>query len=197
MEFPPHDPKASDYKDRIDFRHPVEGTVVWFGDIAQNYLSHDYRDRPVYRGVFPSWDNSARVQGRGTIVLDGSPENYALWLRRASDLTLRERPPSQRLVFINAWNEWAEGCHLEPDRRHGLGFLEATRRIKNGEGLQYDQFVAEQLPPAPEPLPPPKSRSLRLAEIVSQALTSYPLLFRTMRQLYRATFKPRPNGSQA
>ena len=195
MEFPPHDPKASDYKHRIDFRHPVEGTVAWFGDIAENYLSHDYRHRAVYRGVFPSWDNSARVQGRGTIVLDGSPENYALWLQRATKLTLRERVPSQQLVFINAWNEWAEGCHLEPDRRHGHGFLEATRRIKDGESLPYDQFVAEQLPkpPVEEPPveePPVKSAALRVAEAASHILAGYPPLFRMIRRLYRLTLKP-------
>ncbi len=225
MEFPPHDPKVGNYKHRLDLLHPMDGMVAWFGDIAESYLSHDYRDRPVYRGVFPSWDNSARVQGRGIIVLDGSPENYALWLQRASALTLQERPPSQQLVFINAWNEWAEGCHLEPDRRYGLSFLEATQRVKDGEGLTYSEFVAEQLlllreeppPPPPEPLdeppppqeepealcldkpvePPPKSLPLRSAEAISQALSSYPWLFRAMRRIYRLTLKPRSRGSAA
>jgi hypothetical protein len=146
MEFPPHDPKATDYKHRLDLLRPVEGTISWFGDIAEHYLAHDYRERLVYRGVFPSWDNTARVQGRGTIVLDGTPENYALWLHRATALTLRERHPSQQLVFINAWNEWAEGCHLEPDRKYGLNFLEATRRVKQGEVPAQTSFSAVELP---------------------------------------------------
>ena len=210
MEFPPHDPRVSDYKHRLDLFHPVVGAVAWFGDVANRYLSHDYRERLVYRGVFPSWDNSARVQGRGTIVLDGTPENYALWLHRATALTLQERPPSQQLVFINAWNEWAEGCHLEPDRRYGLNFLEATRRVKDGECLAQSHFGTEQLPPEveepppqqeppshtppeePPPPPPPPPLPLRVAVVVSQALTAYPLLYRMMRRLYRITFKPRP-----
>jgi hypothetical protein len=36
-------------------------------------------------------------------------------------------PPQERIVFINAWNEWAEGCHLEPDLKNKKKFLEATK----------------------------------------------------------------------
>ena len=173
MEFPPHDPKATDYKHRLDLLHPVEGTVSWFGDIANHYLSHDYRERLVYRGLFPSWDNTARVQGRGTIVLDGTPENYALWLHRATTLTLRERHPSQQLVFINAWNEWAEGCHLEPDRKYGLNFLEATRRVKQGEVPAQTNFSAVELPaPVEIPLedpPIPEMAELLMVTLVQPA----------------------------
>ena len=189
MEFPPHDPRVDDYKHRLDLLHPIEGTIAWFGDIAERYLSHDYRERPVYRGIFPSWDNSPRVQGRGTIVLDGTPENYALWLHRATALTLRERAPSQQFVFINAWNEWAEGCHLEPDRRYGLGFLEATRLVKSGQYPVQSQFAMRQLPAPPEP---PRIAAGGVAEAVSRALTRYPLLFRALRGIYRLTLKPRP-----
>jgi hypothetical protein len=55
-------------------------------------------------------------------------------------LTLMQRKPSERIVFINAWNEWAEGCHLEPDQRFGLGFLEATLRVKNRQSLLDARF---------------------------------------------------------
>lgn len=87
----------------------------------------------MFRGVFPSWDNSARRGAIGTVILNGTPENYEYWLSSAIDRTIEERPGSDdRIVFINAWNEWAEGCHLEPDRKYGHAFLEATQRSRQG-----------------------------------------------------------------
>ncbi len=59
------------------------------------------------------------------ITLNGTPENYEYWLHRAIEATRRETGGKEGLVFINAWNEWAEGCHLEPDHRFGKGFLDA------------------------------------------------------------------------
>lgn len=80
-----------------------------------------------YDTVFPAWDNTARKGERGWVVHNSTPAAYEEWLRltvaRASKL-----PPGERLVFVNAWNEWAEGAHLEPDQRHGRAYLEATRR---------------------------------------------------------------------
>jgi glycosyltransferase involved in cell wall biosynthesis len=80
-----------------------------------------------YECVFPSWDNTARRGDDSWVLHNSSPEAYQNWLELAIRRTL-ERPRRDRLVFLNAWNEWAEGAYLEPDQRYGLAYLEATRR---------------------------------------------------------------------
>jgi hypothetical protein len=122
--------------------------VARYGEVAERYLANDYCRRLVYRGVYPSWDNTARVDGAGLVTLDSTPENYERWLNRATQRTLLERQHSQRLLFINAWNEWAEGCHLEPDRNYGSAFLEATLRVKERRSKLDTAFPIEQVGPA-------------------------------------------------
>jgi hypothetical protein len=67
------------------------------------------------------------------IILGGTPSNYEYWLVETIKKTMADFPGQERLVFINAWNEWAEGCHLEPDRKFQRQFLEATLRAKSGQ----------------------------------------------------------------
>jgi glycosyltransferase involved in cell wall biosynthesis len=78
-----------------------------------------------YDTVFSSWDNTPRRGEQGWVVHGSSPEAYAEWLRLAIERAA-VRPIDQRAVFINAWNEWAEGAHLEPDRKFARAYLEAT-----------------------------------------------------------------------
>lgn len=80
-----------------------------------------------YDTVFPSWDNCARRGQNGWVLHNSTPDAYEQWLRLAIDRA-RRHPRDERIVFINAWNEWGEGCHLEPDLRNGRAYLEATRR---------------------------------------------------------------------
>lgn len=91
------------------------------------------RPRPAYkrfRGIVPAWDNAARRRKGGATVIHGStPELYEQWLRRTVARTLDEQAGDERIVFINAWNEWGEGCYLEPDAKFGRAYLEATRRV--------------------------------------------------------------------
>ena len=79
------------------------------------------------RGVTPSWDNTPRRQNESSIVVNGNPEIYCQWLCRVINQTRQLENADERLVFINAWNEWAEGAHLEPDERYGFAWLNATR----------------------------------------------------------------------
>lgn len=88
------------------------------------------RPRPAYRQfrcVTPSWDNTAR-RDRGAVVLTGStPDEYGRWLEAVASQAA-DAGDADGLVFVNAWNEWGEGCHLEPDERWGRGYLEAHRQ---------------------------------------------------------------------
>jgi hypothetical protein len=76
--------------------------------------------------VIPGWDNTPRVGRWGWVLRESTPELFADHLRHAVGL-IADRPFQKRLVFIKSWNEWAEGNYLEPDERHGRGYLEATR----------------------------------------------------------------------
>ena len=103
----------------FDTHHDMAGFVAF--DICQ--------DRPPYPhfpGVCPSWDNSARrPKGQAIIFRNASPRLFADWL----SAKVRGFHPmgDENLLFVNAWNEWAEGNHLEPCLSHGHGWLDALR----------------------------------------------------------------------
>jgi lipopolysaccharide biosynthesis protein len=83
---------------------------------------------PAYPCIMVSWDNTPRRGEQGIVFTDGTPEHFERGLRELVE-SVRETPPQHRLVFLNAWNEWAEGNHLEPDLQNGLKYLEAVRRV--------------------------------------------------------------------
>jgi lipopolysaccharide biosynthesis protein len=81
-----------------------------------------------FPGVSPSWDNTPRRRRQGIVIHGSTPERYRSWLRVTVD-EFTPFGPGEDLVFLNAWNEWAEGNHLEPSRRWGRAYLEATRDV--------------------------------------------------------------------
>ncbi|SEA43511.1 glycosyltransferase WbsX family protein [Nitrosospira multiformis] len=131
VEFPPHNLRTPNINTQIKFYDVFRGSVLQYSTIAQSYLDRAYGTSRVLKTVFPSWDNTARTKERAVIVINGTPENYEYWLASTIDL-VKQANRNDELIFINAWNEWAEGCHLEPDRWFGRQFLEATRDAKNG-----------------------------------------------------------------
>jgi len=132
VEFPPHNLQCPNVADRVRFYEPFRGYVVEYEAVARTYLERKYAHDNVFRSVFPAWDNTPRTGNRAVIVLGGTPANYEYWLAESMRKTVEDFPNQERLVFVNAWNEWAEGCHLEPDRKFGRQFLEATLRAKSG-----------------------------------------------------------------
>ena len=136
VQFPPHNQNCESVNERIEFYTPFHGKVAEYEDLARSYLDREYTHSNVFRTVVPSWDQTPRVGPRAFITQNGTPSNYEYWLAESLRRTNRDFPREERFVFINAWNEWAEGCHLEPDRRFGRGFLEATFRAKTNQSAK-------------------------------------------------------------
>lgn len=130
VEFPPHKvgrglPCINDELSIVN--RDYQGYVVDYRAIVAAARKMDAPDYPMVRGVFPAWDNEARKPGRGYTYARSTPALYREWLDASVEFARKHPVGGESLVFINAWNEWAEGAYLEPDRRHGYAYLQATR----------------------------------------------------------------------
>jgi len=96
---------------------------------------------PTFPGAFVDWDNTARYVKRARIFKGASPERFAHWFGKLVAVTAT-RPPTERVIFLNAWNEWAEGTYLEPDERHGYQYIEAVRDTL-ARAAQADRMAAD------------------------------------------------------
>jgi len=108
----------------VDFK----GFVYDWTSVASRAQAYEEPEYPLFRTVNPSWDNIARCKNYGAVFVGSTPKAYSEWLECAAHDTIKRFPsPSARLVFANAWNEWAEGAYLEPDQAYGYAYLQATR----------------------------------------------------------------------
>ncbi|MCG9555985.1 glycoside hydrolase family 99-like domain-containing protein [Vibrio kanaloae] len=143
VEFPPNNSNPPNITDNIEGKSASFKGVVYdwniFLERSKNYSQSPYK---LFRSVCPSWDNTARRKNKGTVFEGSTPRKYQEWLENAIEDTVKNEPdPSKRLVFINAWNEWAEGAHLEPDQKYGYAWLEATRLAQTNEKVVKKQPI--------------------------------------------------------
>jgi lipopolysaccharide biosynthesis protein len=129
VQFPPHRGFRGTVRIRPEqmLNTKFKGRIDDYGQTIAHLESVDYGHDRVIPGVFPAWDNSARKRERSHIFINTDPLAFERWLRHAIAKAL-QNPRTDGLVFINAWNEWAEGAHLEPCRWYGHAHLAACRR---------------------------------------------------------------------
>ena len=82
----------------------------------------------IFPGVFVDWDNTARRRESGFVMLGWSVKLFERFLEAQMRKAQQTNAP---FVFVNAWNEWAEGAYMEPDSENGLAILETVQRITN------------------------------------------------------------------
>lgn len=147
--------------DWTNLGHPIRQNSLWFQIRKLGLSNQIYNDNTVYDYsaivdqmlkkrdpsyeripcVTPSWDNSPRRKAGATIFMGSTPDLYETWLR--TSVAKVESSGSPPFVFINAWNEWGEGNHLEPCQKWGRAFLEATRRALQHQSDTPQSVVPE------------------------------------------------------
>ena len=126
-EFPPNNFHPENITENVKRYNPdFQGMVYDFDSIIRYSREYNEPDYVKFRGIVPSWDNEARKPGKGSNFLNATPKKFGDWLESILDYTHLNRRNSEKIVFINAWNEWAEGAYLEPDRKLGYAYLEAV-----------------------------------------------------------------------
>jgi len=105
-----------------------DNSVIPYATAAQTFMSRPEPSFKRFHCVSPMWDNSARRKIDARILVGSTPALYENWLKNTIARTRNLYQGDERILFVNAWNEWAEGCHLEPDAKWGSAYLEATLR---------------------------------------------------------------------
>jgi glycosyltransferase involved in cell wall biosynthesis len=135
VEFPPH--KITDDAPRIDskldlFDPEFAAAVYDYADIAAAASAAPPPPYPLIKTAAPGWDNDPRREGKGLVLHNATPARYQAWLQNLVAASDKNRFHGDRIVCVNAWNEWAEGAFLEPDIHFGAAFLNATGRAVCG-----------------------------------------------------------------
>lgn len=109
----------------------------------KKHTDENFSDKS-FSTVLCSWDNTPRVKKNATVLKNYSPSYFYKWFCLEIE-RIKNRNSDEKVIFINAWNEWAEGMHLEPDNSYGHSFLEAAKCALYGleyleENKNYELF---------------------------------------------------------
>lgn len=153
--FPPHDMNFVDVRSQVlDRDKQFHGQILDYNAVIQSDIERFDRHYPwpVHRGAMLGWDNTARRHTAARIFVGCTPLRYRSWLKGILEQEARHNSNAESLLFINAWNEWAEGTFLEPDQRYGTSYLDATKSVLTTFGVRPPREEAA-YPEIPSPQP--------------------------------------------
>ena len=117
-------------------RYDVEKTLYFASyDRVWKRILKDARSETrnnIYPGAFVAWDNTPRKKTKGSVFYGATPEKFEKYFSRLACISNEKK---SEFIFVNAWNEWAEGAYLEPDETTGYKYLDVIKRINE----KYDK----------------------------------------------------------
>ncbi len=113
---------------KLALKHQKSELTIWdYEEFLPSLLRSNQVDFPDYPIALPRWDNTPRSGMRGVVLQGSTPELFRRHLQQAIARVADNRP-QDRIVFLKAWNEWAEGNYVEPDQQWGHAYLEVIRQ---------------------------------------------------------------------
>lgn len=128
--FPPHEARRVDLRDKVlDLHKNFNGEIFDYSAVVDGDLEKfsSGNEWPVHRGSMLGWDNTARRLTDSRIFHGATPYGFRRWIKGILEQERTSDINDESMIFINAWNEWAEGTYLEPDQRWGLSYLRAYK----------------------------------------------------------------------
>lgn len=121
------------YKIRNTIKGATKINMFSYDAYSDNILNRQVESDKFVPGYFVDWDNSPRRGAQATIFYGSTPQKFKTNFAKLIRKTRTEY--KKDMIFLNAWNEWAEGCYLEPDKNNKYAYLEAVRDalIENDE----------------------------------------------------------------
>ena len=144
-EFPPHETWSPSDNNLVLLNQDYKGNVYPYAGILESIKATSKRGGPitqrtVFPGAMPCWDNTPRRPLDGNVFRDSTPTLFYEWLTH-SIARAKRNAEDERIVFINAWNEWSESAYLEPDQQFGYGYLAACATAIT-DNVEIDSRVA-------------------------------------------------------
>jgi SAM-dependent methyltransferase len=139
MEFAPDFHEIGENLNENGNLHPNldELEVYNYKTMMDNMINRESPSYKMFRSVTPNWDNTPRKGANGLIIENSSAEDYEYWLTKTINYTEKNREGEEKIVFINAWNEWGEGNHLEPDEKNGYNYLAKTKSALDQSAIKF------------------------------------------------------------
>ena len=133
--------RAPDAQVNIGGKWQLRGADLWipYREVVEAMLARAPVAYPRFAGVSPGWDNTPRRGPGGAGITDCTPGEFERWLRVVLEDSARRQSvadPTGEAIFIIAWNEWGEGCHLEPCQRWGRAYLESIAAAINAAAVE-------------------------------------------------------------
>lgn len=141
------DNAVEDIGTKLHHYEDLNAHILSYDEVASFY-ENQTKSKPFtyFRSIIATWDNTARYGKDAYLVHNSTPQRFQTWLENLIDYSRRTLSEEKRYIVVNAWNEWAEGAHLEPDTHYGYSYLNAIGRTLSGHTYADELNASIEIP---------------------------------------------------